>query len=71
MDLCILDHRFKHKNPEDPAEVPGGFITDCNKVRTVTTCTVDMAATDAPWSNGWLVLCPWARHVYSHDHVQI
>lgn len=22
--------RFKHKNPEDPNEVPGGFLTDCN-----------------------------------------
>lgn len=22
--------RFNHKNPEDPAEVPGGFLTDCN-----------------------------------------
>lgn len=21
---------FKHKNPEDPAEVPGGFLSDCN-----------------------------------------
>jgi hypothetical protein len=21
-----------HKNPEDPAEVPGGFLTDCNQV---------------------------------------
>ena len=23
---------FKHKNPEDANEVPGGFITDCNSV---------------------------------------
>ena len=22
--------RFLHKNPEDPSEVPGGFITDIN-----------------------------------------
>lgn len=24
-------YRFKHKNPEDPIEVPGGYLTDCNK----------------------------------------
>lgn len=23
-------YRFKHKNPEDPNEVPGGYISDCN-----------------------------------------
>ncbi len=23
---------FQHKNPEDPSEVPGGFVSDCNKV---------------------------------------
>lgn len=22
--------RFKHKNPEDATEVPGGYISDCN-----------------------------------------
>lgn len=22
--------RFKHKNPEDANEVPGGYLTDCN-----------------------------------------
>lgn len=26
--LCIF-FRFKHKNPEDPSEVPGGFLSDC------------------------------------------
>ena len=31
--VCFSNHRFNHKNPEDPSEVPGGFITDCNKVR--------------------------------------
>lgn len=24
--------RFQHKNPEDPAEVPGGFLSDLNPV---------------------------------------
>ena len=30
----MLTHRcrFLHKNPEDPSEVPGGFITDINPV---------------------------------------
>jgi glutaminyl-tRNA synthetase len=23
--------RFKHKNPEDTNEVPGGYLSDCNK----------------------------------------
>lgn len=23
--------RFKHKNPEDPSEVPGGFLSDCRE----------------------------------------
>jgi glutaminyl-tRNA synthetase len=22
--------RFNHKNPEDPEQVPGGFLSDCN-----------------------------------------
>lgn len=30
-DYCCLHTRFKHKNPEDPNEVPGGFLPDCNK----------------------------------------
>ena len=25
---CLLFHRFLHKHPEDPNEVPGGFWTD-------------------------------------------
>lgn len=27
----ISCHRFQHKNPEDANEVPGGFLTDCNR----------------------------------------
>ena len=30
--LCFFFFRFKHKSPEDPNEVPGGFVTDCNLV---------------------------------------
>lgn len=26
----MLKCRFKHKNPEDTTEVPGGFLSDCN-----------------------------------------
>lgn len=30
VNICyFLTRRFKHKNPEDPNEVPGGFISDC------------------------------------------
>ena len=39
--LCCLVHRFMHKNPEDPSEVPGGFVTDCNTVRTTASCLTD------------------------------
>lgn len=26
----IFFFRFNHKNPEDPKEVPNGFLSDCN-----------------------------------------
>lgn len=29
--LTLSFLRFKHKNPEDTAEVPNGFLTDCNE----------------------------------------
>jgi hypothetical protein len=28
----IVRYRFMHKNPEDATEVPGGFLSDCNRV---------------------------------------
>lgn len=31
IEVRVYDMLFKHKNPEDPNEVPGGFLTDCNK----------------------------------------
>ena len=31
----MLYCRFNHKSPEDPAEVPGGFLTDINKVNMI------------------------------------
>ncbi|KAJ2950521.1 hypothetical protein O0L34_g8765 [Tuta absoluta] len=29
VQVRLYDPLFKHKHPEDPAEVPGGFLTDC------------------------------------------
>ncbi|CAH1783319.1 unnamed protein product, partial [Owenia fusiformis] len=29
-EVRLYERLFKHKNPEDPKEVPGGFVTDCN-----------------------------------------
>ncbi|XP_046996818.1 probable glutamine--tRNA ligase [Schistocerca americana] len=31
VQVRLYDMLFKHKNPEDPNEVPGGFLSDCNK----------------------------------------
>lgn len=30
-EIRIYERLFKHKNPEDPKEVPGGFVSDCNR----------------------------------------
>ncbi len=29
--VLFYEIRFNHKNPEDKAEVPDGFLSDCNK----------------------------------------
>ncbi|XP_045459617.1 probable glutamine--tRNA ligase [Melitaea cinxia] len=31
VEIRLYEPLFKHKNPEDPSEVPGGFITDCRE----------------------------------------
>lgn len=31
VEVRLYELLFKHKNPEDPNEVPGGFLTDCRK----------------------------------------
>ena len=31
-EVRLYDRLFKHENPEDTKQVPGGFITDCNQV---------------------------------------
>ncbi|XP_071960107.1 glutamine--tRNA ligase-like [Antedon mediterranea] len=30
-EVRLYERLFRHQHPEDPAEVPGGFITDCDK----------------------------------------
>lgn len=30
IEVRLYDNLFKHKHPEDPNEVPGGFLSDCN-----------------------------------------
>lgn len=32
-EVRLYERLFYHKSPEDPAEVPGGYLTDVNKVR--------------------------------------
>ena len=46
----IYDRLFKHKNPEDPSEVPGGFLTDCNEdsLQVNSTALVDVTVRAAP-----------------------
>ncbi|XP_059475258.1 probable glutamine--tRNA ligase [Neocloeon triangulifer] len=31
VEVRLYDRLFQHKNPEDPNEVPRGFLSDCNK----------------------------------------
>jgi glutaminyl-tRNA synthetase len=31
VEVRLYERLFKHKNPEDTNEVPGGFLSDCNK----------------------------------------
>lgn len=30
IEVRLYESLFIHKNPEDPSEVPGGFLSDCN-----------------------------------------
>ena len=30
VDVRLYERLFIHKSPEDPSEVPGGFLSDCN-----------------------------------------
>jgi len=29
-EVRLYERLFRHKNPEDPIEVPGGLLSDCN-----------------------------------------
>lgn len=53
--LNLVSYRFQHKNPEDVAEVPGGFVSDCNKVTDRPMCS--MVQCLSPWclSMHWLL----------------
>lgn len=31
IEVRLYERLFQHRNPEDPSEVPGGFLSDCNK----------------------------------------
>lgn len=31
IEVRLYEPLFKHKNPEDPSEVPGGFVSDCRE----------------------------------------
>jgi len=42
IEVRLYDRLFKHKNPEDPSEVPGGFLSDVN----TDTLTVKKAMAD-------------------------
>ena len=46
-EVRLYERLFKHKNPEDPTEVPGGFVTDCNKVR-VSGCSYPNRGLETP-----------------------
>lgn len=48
-EVRIYERLFKHKNPEDPKEVPGGFVTDCNQdsLKVVPSALVDKSVNGA------------------------
>lgn len=42
VEVRLYEPLFRHKNPEDPNEVPGGFLNDCNpRSRTVLRALAD------------------------------
>lgn len=47
-EVRLYERLFNHKNPEDPKEVPGGFITDCNpnSLKTIKDAMVDQSMKD-------------------------
>ncbi|GFQ85107.1 glutamine--tRNA ligase, partial [Trichonephila clavata] len=47
-EVRLYEKLFNHKNPEDPKEVPGGFITDCNpnSLRIIQNAMIDKSMKD-------------------------
>lgn len=45
VEVRLYERLFNHKNPEDPNEVPGGFLSDCNldSKTTLTNALVDVS----------------------------
>ncbi|CAB4027783.1 glutamine--tRNA ligase, partial [Paramuricea clavata] len=48
-EIRIYERLFKHKFPEDPNVVPGGFLSDCNKdsLQVIPNALVDITVKDA------------------------
>lgn len=48
-EVRLYERLFQHKNPEDKAEVPGGFVSDCNQdsLRIIREAHVDQSVKDA------------------------
>jgi glutaminyl-tRNA synthetase len=49
-EVRLYERLFMHKNPEDPEEVPGGFLTDCNSnsLTVIYKCAVDKYLSNSP-----------------------
>jgi len=53
-EVRLYERLFNHKNPEDSAQVPGGFITDCNRdsLKTISNALADKSMlTVKPYDN--------------------
>jgi glutaminyl-tRNA synthetase len=48
-EVRLYERLFMHKNPEDPEEVPGGFLSDCNpnSLNVIHNCAVDQYLANA------------------------
>uniref|UniRef100_A0A914YN31 glutamine--tRNA ligase n=1 Tax=Panagrolaimus superbus TaxID=310955 RepID=A0A914YN31_9BILA len=48
-EIRLYERLFMHKNPEDPEEVPNGFLSDCNpnSLSIIHNCAVDQYLADA------------------------
>lgn len=48
-EVRLFERLFNHKNPEDVAQVPGGFVSDCNRdsLKVISNALVDMSLKEA------------------------